>query len=476
MKKIMNCNNAKLDKQKEFLKKLILHGQDKEHFKVINLECGTGKSVTTQEVLSSLKDKKALYVVERNQDAIDICKNINAMAGKETSIAINTDTHNIYQFNKIKDTLKDYAVIIISHEKYKALAIDQKNREYFTEGRDILIIDEYLNMCKGAELSINKKFIDTFETLLNHRALRELWAECVQEIEEYLMSEKKLHSFFNSKKDYNVICKKINKLKNLVQKTLTKEYTQSIGYTKNELYKKIEELKQFYNQTCVVEGNIMYCTDRSYQYWLLNNNIILDATANITSAYKLNPIFKIYSQSKVLDHKDWLFYVVNANTNKSAKVKYKDFYEKLNQMVLKRGKDTTLLISNKNDESLIDATYKNHFGNITGSNEYKDLQNCIIAHNPNIPYRIYVLEYIYYSNKKFDNRWNWEGFNDGAGDNLVHRFRYKEFEKYRINKNATEIYQAIKRVNRGMSKESTIVLINNDTKIVDKVLKMFKCY
>lgn len=460
----------------EYLKELILNDEyNDDFFKVINLEAGTGKSVKTKEVLSTFKrnNKKGIYVVERNADAIEAEKIINKLADENIALTINTDVFNSRQFNKIKDELVNYNVLIISHEKYKVLSVNKRQREYFTKDRTILIIDEYLNMATNV-LTINKDYIDTFETMLGHRALRELYAECVSEIEDYLLLDKKKNTFFNSKQDYKTICKKINKLKNLTQKTLTKEYVKSIKTTKNKILQQIEDLKQFYNQTCVCEGNIIYCTDRRYNYWLLNNNIILDATANITEAYKLNNIFHIYNQSKILNYKNWLFYVINANSNLSAKEKYVDFYEKINKIIIKKDIEKTLVIGNKFDEDNINATYKNHFGNITGSNKYKDLENCIIVHNPNIPYRTYVLEYLYYSNKKIDNRGNWNGYRDGAGDNMVYRFCNKKIERYRINYCVTQIYQAVKRVNRDNYKNTEVIIINNDEKIIDKILKQFK--
>lgn len=52
----------------------------------------------------------------------------------------------------------------------------------------------------------------------------------------------------------------------------------------------------------------MYCVDRNYQYWLLDNNIILDASARLNQAYKLNErLFHVQHQVPVLDHSKWSF-------------------------------------------------------------------------------------------------------------------------------------------------------------------------
>lgn len=441
---IYNCNNDKLGRQKEYLKNEIKSGNNKDYFKIIDLECGTGKTIVAEETFAEYMEEKILFVRERNADAIESANRINKLAGKTIAIAVNSDTHNVRQFNKIKETLKNYKVVIISHEKYKALAVDKVNRKYFIEDRNILVIDEFLNITKGNNLVINRTFIDTFEIMLSHRTLRGMYVQCVQEIEDYLMSDKKLHSFFNSKQEYKSISKKINKLKAQLRKTLSKEQVKSIGYTKKGLCKKLEELKQFYLQTCVVEGEFIYCIDKTYDYWFLENNVMLDASAKINKSYELSDKFKIQHQSKVLDHKEWSFFIFNSNSCKKAKERAVNFYSVVNNLVNTHGIDNTLVIGNKNDENFIKANYINHIGNVTGSNEYRELINIILTHNPNIPYRAYVLEYLYFSREKLDNRNTWDGNNEGSGNNIVYRFQENKFEEYRQSRNANELYQALK--------------------------------
>lgn len=479
-----NCNKERLDGQKRYLRKEIYSGQNDTYFKVIDNECGTGKSRTTMEILADNCNEnihKYLYVVERNADAIESAKRINLLANKTVAIAVNKDTHDRKEFNKIKGKLNTYRVVIISHEKYKALAVDKINRKYFIDARDTLIIDEFLNMAKGNELVLNIDYLHGLETILHHRALRSEFAECTGEIEDYLLQEKPMQSFFNVSKKTNVkdIDKKINHLKKLIDSNLTQEYCNSlkyndIPYTKQQLLREIDSIKQFYNQTCIVEGNIMYCTDRSYQYWLLNNNIMLDASAKLNMAYKLNDIFILQHQTQVLDHKQWKFYLMNTNTCNSAKARALNFYDTVNNIVKTMGIDNTLVVGNKSDELSIKAKYKNHFGNVTGSNEYKDLSNVIISHNPNLPFRQYVLEYLYFSNKKLDNRNEWSGIKTGSGDSQVYRFKEDKFEEYRQSYNANEIYQAIKRINRSMELDSIVFIFNNDKEMIDRVMKLFK--
>lgn len=458
-----NCNILQLNNQKEVLKTAVLDYMN-ENFVVFNNECGTGKSVTTLKILLGLKDKKCLFVTLRNGDSINYCKQLNLKNGKDYAIAINTVTTDKQTFNRIKKTLNKYKVIFISHEKYKVLSTDKKQREFFSKGRHTLVIDEFIDMVKGSDISLNVKYIAEFETNLQERAYRNLYSQCVSEIEEYLKSDKKLQTFFNTKQNVKTIMKRINKLKTVIKQDKDTKF----NISKAQIINKIDELKHFYTQTCVVDGNTIYCTNREIGYWKLDNNIILDASG------KLNPYdglgFNILEQTKVLDHKLWTFNIIKTNTSKSAKERAINFYEEINSKV----DDDTLVVGNVNDEQYIVAENKNHFGNLTGSNQYRDLKNCVVCHNPNMPFRQYVLEYLYYYNVKMDNRNSWSGSNQGKGDSKVFRFNEKKFEEYRQKRNVNEIYQAIKRVNRQMEHKSIITIYNNDMEQMERLLNMFE--
>ncbi|ABR48990.1 hypothetical protein Amet_2840 [Alkaliphilus metalliredigens QYMF] len=458
----------KLEKQKQHLNDVIINGNNKDKFKVLDLEAGTGKTLQA-EISIANANRKSILVRERIKDCIESQDRINNIAGMDIAIAINSETVNAKQWETLQKQIKHYAVVIITHEKYKSLAIRSKDRQTFIQGREILVIDEFLNITNGNILSISKKWIDEFETLLQHRSLRNLFAECVDEIEDYLITIKKPQSFFNAKINVD---KKINKLKQLAKENLDVKELQEQGHSKNEIVETIDNLKQFYNQTCVVEGKIIYCTNRKYRYWLLDNNVMLDASATLNKAYNLSPLFEISRQGAVFRHEKWSFLISKTNSTKSAKGRALDFYEVVNRVAGKL--DNPLVVGNKDDSSHFQSDNINWFGNLTGSNQYRDLKDCIIAHNPNVPFRTYVLEYLYYSNIKLDNRTTWTGIKSGKGDEMVYRFKDKRFEDYRQGRNANEIYQAIKRVNRSMEYESKIFIFNNDMEVVNKVLKMFK--
>jgi hypothetical protein len=458
----MSIDNVKLTKQKEFLRKEILEGTNKDKFKVINLECGTGKSKTAREVFKTIgsDDRHILYVVQRNVDAIECEK----ACGSNVK-AINTDTFDLKEFNLIKKDLKNIPVIVISHEKYKVLAKDKSQRKYFTEGRDTLIIDEYLDVVNGNTLSISMEDIEKTRKGLNSRALENLFMSFTNPIFDFLNDNSKRNTFWNFKGNKKEINKKINNFKAKVK-----------CLKDNELNSYIEKVKQFYNQTCVVEHKVMYCTDRSYDYWFMNNNIVLDATATVNMAYTLREdMFTIAKQSRVSNHDKWNFHSITSNVTVSGKAKAVDFYDIINGFLKQKEEAGVpiLYVGSIEDEKHIQNKHINHFGAITGSNEYKDLHDIVIGHTPNMPYRQYVLEYLFYSNEKFDGRNEWGGANDGNKEKKVFRFKNKRFEDYRVNKVTEHIYQAIKRINRNMIDEANVLLFCNDEKVIKKLNKLF---
>jgi hypothetical protein len=72
--------------------------------------------------------------------------------------------------------------------------------------------------------------------------------------------------------------------------------------------------------TPIVAGNISE-TNPFHQHWGLNNNIILDASADLDGVYKLNPNkFRIMNQGTIVDHSKCRFNIYNFNSSKSRRL------------------------------------------------------------------------------------------------------------------------------------------------------------
>jgi hypothetical protein len=459
-------------------------------FKVFNHEAGLGKSRQAEKsMISAWKEqgKKSLYVYQFidqttntgwvNEDEETIHGRINVLAGEEIAIAITEE--NKY---KIKEYI-DVPIIVITHERYKSLCASLEKRKLYIEGRHNLIIDEMPSMVEVFEESLDKmkQISELLPEEINNKYL-----ECIDDIKKYLIANSG-KSFFNSKKQYDT---ELDELKLLIQNKMAVEYFKdkflniykyntdtgkndksSLSITKNYLLQEVEIFRIMYRNTCCSDGDKIWVFDDRIQYFTLNNNLILDANGGFNYLYQLNPeLFQIQKQSKIIDHSRWLINWYKINTNKSAKAKYIDFYDKINNIISLFKDDKTLLIGNIEDEKYFKDITKTHFGNFIGKNDWRKFDKIVIIHNPQIPFYVYALKYLYYSKNKLDNRSSWDFKRNGYSvviDNC-------DIEKIRVSELTGHLYQAVKRINRDNDQWTEVYLFNADQQVIDKFIKEFK--
>ncbi|QAS59603.1 hypothetical protein [Clostridium septicum] len=111
------------------------------------------------------------------------------------------------------------------------------------------------------------------------------------------------------------------------------------------------------------------------------------------------------------------------------------------------------------------------FGNIVGRNDWRDLTQCYVILNPQIPFSQYILKYLFYAK---------DNLNNSVLEDLkrrvyngVYRFSNPILEEIRVSQIAIDMYQAIKRINRSNEKMSDVYVINHDSSIMDMLLKEF---
>jgi hypothetical protein len=209
----------------------------------------------------------------------------------------------------------------------------------------------------------------------------------------------------------------------------------------------------------------------------LKNNLILDATASINYIYKAGIQFLVQKQEKVINHSNWTMYIINQNTNKTNKSKAENLYNVINQeidnIVLFGNLDKTLVVGDKEEQKYIHTSnYIDYawFGNITGKNNWKDFSKVFIIHNPQYPFHTYIAKYMLYAGEKALLKENLGIIRDGK----VVRFASGKLETLRQTTIASEIYQAIKRINRLNNQNSEIYFMNNDVEIINIVISQFQ--
>ena len=527
-RKIRFCDYVKLKKQLEqieyemthnykyFFEKSLyqLHITSKPpipYFQLYCCECGVGKTYTIiNKILNFLEeyciyDENSYYKDEngnikgiinnRNKGMLFVMQNIKTLTAYKMRLyyLLNENIYAEVIDSSMKDEeinfkLQKYPIIFITHQMYKSLAENEIKRKRFSKNRILLIIDEFVNMCDI--VNIDKVKLEKLRADIKYIDIQEKFDKVVMELKKYFQNlqtngkdrDKHLH-IFNAKTKYKQILNQVKEIKKEISNTFSdKEKSSFYNEHNKSIYNAIDDVTEFFRGTCILEKGVLYTPKRSNDYWFLEKNLVLDASARINNVYKLRKKqFQdmLEKNFQVLDHKNWTIEIIEVNTKASSKNNYDNFFKICNQKLKELGKEVTLVVTQKSEcidskgNRLIDyfdTPFLNYFQNMLGDNNYKHLQNVLIAHTFNLSEKQYILEYLYYSNKKFNS-------DDDIKVVLLNErrtFVNKNIEEYKIGRIANEFYQAVKRVNRDMDKETRVVILTKEVEAVELVCKMLK--
>lgn len=487
--KIEHCNNQLLDKEKAELVKEIVYGSNKDYFRIFDIEAGCRKTRTAEAALAELvtdTDKSAVFVRRDIADCLESAKNINAIVGKEVAFAYNSQSVSRNDMTAVQKDFPNIRILIITHAKYLLLAGNKSMRNIFVKGRQTLVIDEFVDDVN--KLSLSLMDINSYKKLLiSDIEMEKLYLDITCRLENAILASKEDRSFLIITKDY--ISKNINQLLKYIRSNFTEpslkarvtntinEYGDTINSdllsqikTKKQLCNKIAELKEFYNQTCLYNQGTIYTTDSRCRPWLMNNNIMLDASGDLQIAYNLNTdLYHLENTPKVLDHSLWTLVNVPVNTTTSGKNRIQNYYAVVNRYIKKYDRNDILVVGNQHelDKINVPKEHKAYFGNITGSNKWVDLSNVAIIQTPNIDDTDYILKYIHYS-KEFISSTLGKWATKSTGRNTLSRYQFKDarFEHIRTLWIAEQTYQAIKRVNRNMNHVTHVLIFMNNPDVI----------
>lgn len=491
---IQNCNTALLEQQKTALIDEIINGHNQDFIKVFDLEAGTGKTRTAEKgiAIGVMAGHRYIFVRQFNSDGIESAKNINRISGKEVALAFNDSIFSTRsQRADAEAEFKDYPVLVITHAKYIALMGDSSKRRAFINGRDCLIIDEFINTVHRLQLS--KKDIKTLEVFFtfDHELLYQ-YLNLVHFLDDEitnnpcgknyarfaLKSKNKPFTTFIKCVKANItsdFCK--NRIKyireNWSKDDINVELLESLS-TVSQVCRQIGVIHEFYEQLCVIDNGILYSSDTRCKMWLLENNIMLDASGELQIAYTLNQkLYKLTGFDKVLNHSNWTLVNIKLNTTNAGIDRVTNYYEEVNKIVSECG-NSTLVISNKSDIAYITSVpegQKAYHYNLIGSNQWANLQNVVVAQTPNINDVEYVLKFLHYAKASIDKTPGLTTKSVGRQGKSRYSFTDPRLEHVRVLHLAETMYQGLKRVNRNMEhKTKAVVIMNNDD--VLELLKM----
>ena len=505
-----------MERQKKFLTDLIISPPsfifDKKTlginypliFKVIDNECGFGKStVALYGIIKyfnnyETRDNKVIWVTERIEDCEENAKKLNELTEIEDfAIAITGETTRALR----EEYVRKYKVIFITHERYRRLAryYNEDERNSFKEGKQLLIIDEKINMQKTISFCKTKhnELIDEIKKLVGKKASNKainIYHKIVNPLLKYLNRTTKKDIFkkgiiMSFKSDLQQVENYIEQLKAIIKANANDDniYEDFEDKDYQTIYEKIEDLREFFVGRCIVDS-ITYAKlsevclqvpNYSMQMWGLQNNIVLDATATIDLTYQYrDDLFQILHQKNVFNHKYWKIHCLDINCTTYGRTRlYTNFYDEVNKIITEYGEDNFFVMANMYDDE--EPLYKGsterrkkhiffgtvgHIGNVNGRNDFIDKTNYI---NTDYLYendRSYILKYLYYNpNIEIEN---WRSINGKLIDE-----RLEEFKVYEVARN---LYQSIKRINRDMKHISNIFLLSHREEITKLALSLME--
>lgn len=496
---IENCNIELLEKQKQQLKDEIVYGENSGHFAVFDIEAGCRKTRTAESALVDLykNNKKAIFVRRTDIDCRESMKNINAMAGTDIAFAYNNEDVPRNQMSKINSILHNIPIVIITHQKYTVLMRDADKRKLFVKDRSTLVIDEFLSTINIITLGYSD--IETYRELFeNNSVLLHAFDRAMHQPIDFFKtynkekSERRFISLMDKSpaKNFNTLVKLIRAN---VSDELLKRWRESIRCktdaepqinlllldeicTVKMLCEHILEYKQLFTGMCLYSDKKLYTTDKRYNYWFLDNNIMLDASGELQIAYSLNQEeFALQHCEKVLDHSRWKIINVPVTTTTAVKDKILNFYDVVNRELKRYGKDI-LVVGKKDEMSLINVPEENkgYFGNITGSNQWYNKKNVAIIQTHNLSDVDYILKYLHYAKKTIEEVFPLTCKCNGRTVKRIYSFTDKRLEKIRVHWIASEIYQAVKRVNRNMRYDTDVLVFINNEDVIELIKSQMK--
>lgn len=496
---IKECNTALLENQKEQLKNEIINGENSGHFMVFDIEAGCRKTRTAEEALVDAYKKGFYSILVRRSDADcrESMKIINGIANKDIALAYNNEDIPLMKARSINPILEKIPIVIITHQKYKVLMADTSKQKMFANKRKTLVVDEFITAIDTITLA--ESDINTYRLLFNHdlivlKAFEKAMSQPIDFLKTWNKEDSSrrfvIISDKHPTKDFSELIKlvranmtndSLRKIKdNILQKPeifteanfnlLTSLSTVKI------LCDQICNYKQLFTGMCLYNDKKLHTTDKRYNYWFLENNIMLDASGELQSAYSLNQDdFNLQHCEKVLDHSKWKIINIPVNTTTSGKDKILNFYDVVNEELKKYGEDI-LVIGKKDEMGMINVLEENkgYFGNVTGSNQWYDKKNVAIIQTHNLNDVDYILKYLHYARKAINENFDLSTRSRGRKEKRLYEFNNKRLEEIRTKWIASEIYQAVKRVNRNMHYDTDVLIFINNERVIELLKEQMK--
>ncbi|WP_088227833.1 hypothetical protein [Desulfosporosinus sp. FKB] len=452
-----------------------------EKFTVFGLVAGGGKTQETIRIIASHilngGQRNYILVIKQNIEVMEYAYTINKMCGHQMALPITCD--NWRELRNNPEVLWNYRVLVITHKRYQDLCTNPRLRRYFEKNRHTLVIDEQLDV---PTVSLSEKDYEKIIGYLPwtlHNEFIELCRGLISQI---------------------VTCRGISNrmiltgtlVDHVAVKTFRSDLQNNWTYIdrKNEVSEFMKSLEVFSLFPALYNNGKLHTVDYRIVRWKLQNNIILDANAEIDFRYKIDPDMNIESQPQIMNYSGSTIHVANFNSTRNNINKTENYFHEIAKAIRKwkSSLNKTLVIVDKKHQDLLvdhlrlvgfqeigqDDDYQSediavaHFGDILGKNHWRDFDQVWVIVTPLMPMPLYPLHWSYLARIHITDQ-NLEMF----GTLGKYSFRDPIFEDTKVGCLVSEIYQAIKRINRDNSKPSRSFLVQSDERVVEGVIRQF---
>ncbi|MGG4141745.1 hypothetical protein ABEW34_01330 [Paenibacillus algorifonticola] len=458
------------------------------HFKVFGFEAGLGKSRETNRIINeSLDDwnnsNKFLIVKPFRKDVIDTVKYF-----KHWNMGMNPNVLGITSENSRKweencERLRHIRVIIVTHQRYKNLCLNDELRDAYSKDRNVLIIDEKINF---PIFTFSKTVYDEVRSILGISIQGDLDKVCDKLLREIQKHSREKHQTRCIRCEMKINPRTLENFMRLMEvniKTIPNLSHRSI------VENFIEGLVLWYSNKCIYNSGNISTSNPMHSLWGLENNIILDAGAVIDGVYKVaNNRFTLLGQNRIVDHSKSLFHIVDFNSSKEKiKQNKNEYFPEISERIKQHHEinDKTLIICHKESATTVQFellklgvtsigvgdNYTNEeyainwFNNLVGKNQYSDFTKCWIIGTPNLSYEKYPIQYMQYAENGIGKR---------SLDIIKGRFVNSELYLVQVGFIAAELYQSIKRIQRNSKPQGEFFLVNSDSAIISAVIGQIK--
>ena len=446
----VKCGGKRLNTElKNFLDSHLNEDTGTNTLTVFPLPCGVGKSeYITYLLAEALQNDYGLIVVTDEIDRLNnYTENINTPQTEQLTnyIKRNLDKISILNSQNISNEIKAVQykpIVLMTTQRYFNLSIDEITN--FTSGqkykRNKIVFDEKIYLLETRKLTI--KSLDEISTALKE----ELDNTVNQQDKQWLVSQ---YDSFNSRLQQKLMEneQQNNDTANFKREVyfnsgnltisedeatfndLVKKYKYQLRKNNIDILKNIEAINKLLIDGAVTSQKIKSKKiNQEYKnyFTVVTNNadklvnigakvFVLDGTADISPEYRLKCINMVDCSRFNRDLSNLTINIVNINTSKDRLTKKDDKTEHLIQTIIDYIKSLPLNIDTIFTYKAIankftnDFTNVNHFGNIKGSNQYREINNiCQVGLNrwSELVYMLYAneIEQFNHPDKSFNHR------------------------------------------------------------------------